>query len=142
MSGPRHPPARTSPCLSSNGHTTRSSARERPGDAASVFALGGAEPRRRRPDDDDAKGEDDSLVVPGFGGPAATAGAGAARCGSLGGVVGSAQAGVGLGVDDVVPRFGGGVGDGAGSGGNEVPGFGGGGGLVFGPGGQNGASMS
>jgi WD domain, G-beta repeat len=51
----------------SNDHTTRFWARERPGDAASVFAPGGAKPAAAGPDDDadgDQYDEDDALVVP------------------------------------------------------------------------------
>jgi hypothetical protein len=77
-------------------------------------------------------------VVPGFGGSAAAAGAGAAWWGSAG-VMGGAQRSPGPGTEDVVPGFGGGGGGGSGS--NEVPGFGG-GGVVSGPKGhQNGLSM-
>ena len=81
----------------SNDHTTRFWARERPGDAASVFAPGGAKPAASGPDDD-ADGEqdddDDALVVPGFGGSASAAGAGAAWWGSAG-VMGGAHGGCG-----------------------------------------------
>ena len=125
----------------SNDHTTRFWARERPGDAASVFAPGGAKPAAAGPDDDadgDQYDEDDALVVPGFGGSGSAAGpgAGAAWWGSAG-VMGSAHGGADLGTDDIVPGFGGGgSGAGASSGGgssSEVPGFGG-GGVASGPG--------
>jgi polyadenylation factor subunit 2 len=113
----------------SNDHTTRFWARERPGDAASVFAAGGAKPAAAAPDDDadgDQYDEDDALVVPGFGGSgsAAGAGAGAAWWGSVG-VMGGAQGGADPGADDIVPGFGGG-GSGGSGGSSEVPGFGGG----------------
>ena len=64
----------------SNDHTTRFWARERPGDAASVFAPGGAEPAATGPDDDadgEAEDDDDLLAVPGFGSSASVAIAGA-----------------------------------------------------------------
>ncbi|KAN0109792.1 WD40-repeat-containing domain protein [Russula decolorans] len=113
----------------SNDHTTRFWARERPGDAASVFAPGGAKPAAAAPDDDadgDQYDEDDALVVPGFGGSgsAAGAGAGAAWWGSAG-VMGGAQGGADPGADDIVPGFGGGGSGGSSGGGSEVPGFGG-----------------
>ncbi len=116
----------------SNDHTTRFWARERPGDAASVFAPGGAKPAAAGPDDDadgDQEDEDEALVVPGFGGSgsATGAGAGAAWWGSAG-VMGGTHGGAGLGMDDIVPGFGGGGGGGS-SGASEVPGFGGGGGV-------------
>ncbi len=44
----------------SNDHTTRFWARERPGDAASVFAPGGAKPAAAGPDDD---ADDDALAA-------------------------------------------------------------------------------
>jgi len=71
----------------SNDHTTRFWARERPGDAASVFAPGGAKPAAAGPDDDaygEAEDEDDVLAVPGFGSSAsvAVAGAGGGWCNS------------------------------------------------------------
>ena len=114
----------------SNDHTTRFWARERPGDAASSFAPGGAKPAAAAPDDDadgDQYDEDDALVVPGFGGSgsAAGAGAGTAWWGSVG-VMGGAHGGGDLGADDIVPGFGGGGSGGGGGGGSEVPGFGGG----------------
>jgi len=139
----------------SNDHTTRFWARERPGDAASVFAHGGAKPAAAAPDDD-ADGEqdddDDALAVPGFGSSASAAlglglgtgtggggGGGGAWWGSAG-AMGGPYGGVGPGADDVaVPGFGGGGGS------NDVPGFGGGSGFggVGGDGGrQNGPSMA
>ena len=111
----------------SNDHTTRFWARERPGDAASVFAPGGAKPAAG-PDDDadgDQYDEDDALVVPGFGGSASAMGTGAAWWGSAG-VMGGAHGGADPGMDDIVPGFGGG-GSSSSGGGGEVPGFGGGG---------------
>lgn len=132
----------------SNDHTTRFWARERPGDAASVFAPGGAKPAAAGPDDDadgEQEDEDDALAVPGFGSSAASfagAGVGGAWWNSadtLGGVV---HGGLGTGADDdVVPGFGGGGGGGGfGGGGSEVPGFGG--GMASTGGYQNGPSMS
>ncbi|KAH9057690.1 WD40-repeat-containing domain protein [Lactarius vividus] len=112
----------------SNDHTTRFWARERPGDAASSFAPGGAKPAAAHPDDDADDGQDDdddALAVPGFGSSAAGAWWAAADG------VGGSSAG-GSGADDVVPGFGGGVGAAAaaaaaasgGSGGSDVPGLG------------------
>ncbi len=136
----------------SNDHTTRFWARERPGDAASVFAPGGAKPAAAGPDDDadgEAEDEDDALAVPGFGSSAsvAVAGAGGGWWNSAD-TVGGAHGGVGPSADDdIVPGFGGGGGGGA----SEVPGLGsGGGGFVGGRSGlmanaggrQNGPSMS
>ena len=114
----------------SNDHTTRFWARERPGDAASSFAPGGAKPAAAQPDDDayDAQDDDDdALAVPGFGSSAAGAWWGAAAAPD--GIVGSGG-GSGVGgsaADDVVPGFGGGPsgsGSGGGGGGGEVPGLG------------------
>ncbi|KAI9451621.1 WD40-repeat-containing domain protein [Lactarius psammicola] len=113
----------------SNDHTTRFWARERPGDAASSFAPGGAKPAAAQPDDDAYDGQDDdddALAVPGFGSSAAGAWWGAA--GAVDGIAGSSGGGGGSGVDDVVvPGFGGGGGAnivGAGGGGSDVPGLG------------------
>ena len=137
----------------SNDHTTRFWARERPGDAASVFAPGGAKPAAAGPDDDadgEQEDEDDALAVPGFGSSAASitgAGVGGAWWNSTDTLGGVAHGGMGIGADDVVvPGFGGG-GGGFGGGGSEVPGFGGGGGSGSGSmanvgGHQNGPSMS
>jgi len=88
----------------SNDHTTRFWARERPGDAASVFAPGGAKPAAAGPDDDaygEAEDEDDALAVPGFGSSAsvAVAGAGGGWWNSAD-TVGGAHGGVGPGADD------------------------------------------
>jgi polyadenylation factor subunit 2 len=119
----------------SNDHTTRFWARERPGDAASVFAPGGAKPAAAGPDDDadgGAEDDDDTLAVPGFGSSASVAVAGAGGgWWNKADTVGGAHGGVGPGADDdIVPGFGGG------GGGSEVPGLGsGGGGFV---GGRNG----
>ena len=136
----------------SNDHTTRFWARERPGDAASVFAPGGAKPAAAGPDDDadgEQEDEDDALAVPGFGSSAASntgAGVGGAWWNSTDTLGGVAHGGMGIGADDVVvPGFGGG-GGGFGGGGSEVPGFGGGGGSGSGSmanvgGHQNGPSM-
>jgi polyadenylation factor subunit 2 len=134
----------------SNDHTTRFWARERPGDAASVFAPGGAKPAAAGPDDDadgEAEDDDDVLAVPGFGSSAsvAIAGAGGGWWNSAD-TVGGAHGGVGPGADDdIVPGFGGGAGGGS----SEVPGLGSGGGggggsgLMANAGGrQNGLSMS
>jgi polyadenylation factor subunit 2 len=110
----------------SNDHTTRFWARERPGDAASSFAPGGAKPAAAQPDDDayDAQDDDDdALAVPGFGSSAAGAWWGAA---AADGVAGGGGPG-GSAADDVVPGFGGGGGGGpggGGGGGGEVPGLG------------------
>jgi polyadenylation factor subunit 2 len=112
----------------SNDHTTRFWARERPGDAASSFAPGGAKPAAAQPDDDayDAQDDDDdALAVPGFGSSAAGAWWGAA---AADGVVGGGGGPGGSAADDVVPGFGGGggggPGGGGGGGGGEVPGLG------------------
>jgi polyadenylation factor subunit 2 len=141
----------------SNDHTTRFWARERPGDAASVFGPGGAKPAAAGPDDDadgDQDDEDDALAVPGFGSSASVAGAGSGGAWwNSTDASGGMHGGVGPGADDVVPGFGGG-GSGLGGGGNEVPGLGSGGsgfgggvgggsGLVANAGGRpNGPSMS
>jgi polyadenylation factor subunit 2 len=123
----------------SNDHTTRFWARERPGDAASVFAPGGAKPVAAGPDDDadgEAEDGDDVLTVPSFGSSAsvAVAGAGGGWWNSAD-TVGGAHGGVGPGADDdIVPGFGGG--GGGGGGGSEVPGLGGGGGGFGGGGGS------
>ena len=120
----------------SNDHTTRFWARERPGDAASSFAPGGAKPAAAQPDDDayDAQDDDDdALAVPGFGSSAAGAWWGAAAAPTVDGIAGGGGGGGpgGPGADDVVPGFGGsgnagaGTGTGTGSNSGEVPGLGG-----------------
>ena len=111
---------------------TRFWAREQPGDAASVFAPGGAKPAATGSDDNgdgELEDEDDALAVRGFGGSASTADAVAS--GALwdsADAVGDTQGGVGPSAgDDVAPGFGGGDG----GGGNEEPRLGsGGGGLM------------
>jgi len=94
----------------SNDHATCFWARERPGDAASVFAPGGAKPAAADADGDadgEAEDEDDVLAVPGFGSSASVvvAGAGGGWWNSAD-TVGGAHGGVGPSADDdIVPGF-------------------------------------
>ncbi len=119
---------------------TRFWAREQPGDAASVFAPGGAKPAATGSDDNgdgELEDEDDALAVRSFGGSASTAGAvaGGALWDSAD-AVGDTQGGVGPSADDdVAPGFGGG-------GGNEVPRLGSGGGLMANAGARQNAPLT
>jgi len=84
----------------SNDHTTRFWAREQPGDAASVFAPGGAKPATAGPDDD-AEDEVDAHAVPVFGSSASVAVVGAAGgWWNSANTVGGVHSRVGPGADD------------------------------------------
>jgi hypothetical protein len=84
----------------SNDHTTRFWARERPSDAASVFAPGGAKPAAAGPDDD-AEDEDNAHAVPVFGSSTSVAVAGVAGgWWNSADTMGGAHGRVGPGVDD------------------------------------------